>query len=154
MLAKPTAPSKRHRTLMPIASQMFSLTMRRHLREILMPLAIFRGSSSMRTISAASMAASDPMAPIAMPISARDKTGASLIPSPTKASFPDPVRCASSFSTAETLSEGISSQRTSSMPNCEATARATLLRSPVSMTTLLTPAFLTASIALIALGFS
>ena len=33
-------------------------------------------------------AASEPMAPIAMPISARDSTGASLMPSPTKASLP------------------------------------------------------------------
>ncbi len=35
-------------------------------------------------MSAASIAASDPIAPIAIPMSARDSTGASLIPSPTK----------------------------------------------------------------------
>ena len=58
-----------------------------HLREMRMALAIFIGSSSISTTSAASMAASEPIAPIAMPISARLSTGASLMPSPTKASF-------------------------------------------------------------------
>ena len=52
-----------------------------------MALEIFNGSSSINTISAASMAASLPKAPIAIPISALDNTGASLIPSPTKARF-------------------------------------------------------------------
>ena len=51
------------------------------------PVAIFNGSSSISTISAASIAASDPMAPMAIPISALESTGASLIPSPTNASF-------------------------------------------------------------------
>ena len=47
--------------------------------------AIFAGLSSISTISAASIAASEPILPMAIPISARDSTGASLIPSPTKA---------------------------------------------------------------------
>ncbi len=37
------------------------------------------------------MAASEPRAPMAMPTSARDSTGASLMPSPTKASFSLPL---------------------------------------------------------------
>ncbi len=45
------------------------------------------GSSSISTMSAASIAASDPMAPMAIPISALERTGASLMPSPTNASF-------------------------------------------------------------------
>ena len=45
----------------------------------------------MSTMSAASMAASEPMAPMAMPMSARVSTGASLMPSPTKASLPLPL---------------------------------------------------------------
>ena len=56
------------------------------LLEIAMDLAIFEGLSSIRTTFAASIAASLPSAPIAIPISARAKTGASFIPSPTKAS--------------------------------------------------------------------
>ena len=50
-----------------------------------MASAIFEGLSSINTTSAASMAASLPKAPIAIPTSARANTGASLIPSPTKA---------------------------------------------------------------------
>ena len=45
------------------------------------------GSSVIRTTSAASMAASEPRPPIAIPTSARARTGASLIPSPTKANL-------------------------------------------------------------------
>ena len=88
ILAAPTATSSRHKALTIRAKAMFSYTMRMHLREMRMALAIFRGSSSISTTSAASMAASEPMAPMAMPISARDSTGASLTPSPTKASLP------------------------------------------------------------------
>ena len=64
-----------------------SYTMRIHLRAILIALEIFSGSSSISTISAASIAASEPRAPMAIPMSALDNTGASLIPSPTNASF-------------------------------------------------------------------
>ena len=64
-----------------------------------MALDIFMGSSSIRTTSAASMAASEPIAPMAMPISARESTGASFMPSPTKASLPFLPVSASSFST-------------------------------------------------------
>lgn len=72
-----------------------------------MAFAILSRSSSIKTMSAASIAASEPIAPIAIPISARDNTGASFIPSPTKASLPD-ATC-SSFSTCSTLSPGNSS---------------------------------------------
>ena len=44
--------------------------------------AIFEGLSSIITISAASIAASEPRPPIAIPTSDLVKTGASLIPSP------------------------------------------------------------------------
>ena len=85
---------------------MFSYTMRMHLREIFIALDIFSGSSSMSTTSAASMAASEPIAPIAMPMSARESTGASFMPSPTKASFALPVVSPSRRSTSLTLSPG------------------------------------------------
>ena len=52
--------------------------------------AILDGLSSISTTSAASMAASLPSAPIAIPTSARASTGASLMPSPTKATVPFP----------------------------------------------------------------
>ena len=51
--------------------------------DILIAFDIFNGSSSINTMSAASIAASLPNAPIAIPISALESTGASLIPSPT-----------------------------------------------------------------------
>ena len=119
-----------------------------------MALAIFRGSSSIRTISAASMAASEPMAPMAMPISALDSTGASLMPSPTKASFPLPDRASSSFSTWATLSAGSSSLNTWSIPKSEATCSATALASPVSITVLSTPAERRAEMACLEPGFT
>ena len=144
MLAMPKAPRIKQATLMPMANQIFSLTIAKHLREILMPLAIFKGSSSISTTSAASIAASDPMAPMAIPISARDSTGASLMPSPTKASLPRDLFCSKSSSTIRTLSAGISSLRTSSIPNSLATCSATLRLSPESMTVFWIPAFFTA----------
>ena len=154
ILAIPTAPNTRQISLIPMANQMFSYTMRRHFLEIRMALAIFSGSSSIRTISAASMAASDPMAPMAIPISARESTGASLMPSPTNASFPFPVFFFSSSSTSDTLSAGRSSACTSSMPRSSATCSATFLESPVSMTVFSTPAFFRAMTASFAWGFS
>ena len=121
---------------------MFCRTMPMHLREMRMALAICRGSSSISTTSAASMAASLPMAPMAMPISARVRTGASLMPSPTKARLSFGAFSASSFSTSATLSPGRSSLRTSSTPSSPATCSATRRASPVSMTVLETPDFL------------
>jgi len=59
------------------------------LREMPMAMAIFLGSSSMMTTSEASMAASEPMAPMVIPMSALTSDGASLIPSPTKATLLD-----------------------------------------------------------------
>ena len=140
MFAIPAAPSTRQISLMPIANQIFSYTIRRHFLEILIAFAIFSGSSSMRTISAASMAASDPIAPMAIPISARERTGASLMPSPTKASFPFSGLFSISSSTFSTLSAGRSSACTSSIPRSAATCSATFHESPVSMTVFSTPA--------------
>ena len=54
---------------------------------IIIPSLIFLKSSFIITISAASMAASEPTPPIAIPTSDIDNTGASFIPSPTKATF-------------------------------------------------------------------
>lgn len=62
-----------------------SYTIRRHFLAIRIAFAILSGSSSISTTSAASIAASDPSAPIAIPTSTRESTGASLMPSPTKA---------------------------------------------------------------------
>ncbi len=104
------------------------------------------------------MAASEPIAPMAMPMSARVSTGASLMPSPTKASLPLPAPCAwvssSSFSTSATLSCGSSCARNSSMPSSFATAAATSARSPVSMTVFFTPAARKAATASAASGLT
>ena len=100
------------------------------------------------------MAASEPMAPMAMPMSARRSTGASLMPSPTKASFSRPLFAFSSASTCATLSAGSSSACTSSTPRSAATRSATLALSPVSITVRRTPAAFSARTASFAVGFS
>ena len=148
MLPIPTAVRRRQRSLTPIANQIFSRTMRRHFLEIRIAVTIRRGSSSIKTISAASIAASDPIAPIAMPISALASTGASLMPSPTKAtlSFGDFFEAIIS-STFATLSAGSSSACTSSTESFEATWSAAAFASPVSITVFVTPFFLSSRIA-------
>ena len=152
--AMPHAPRIRQTALTTSANTMFSYTMRMHLREMLMALEIFIGSSSISTTSAASIAASEPIAPIAMPMSARERTGASLMPSPTKASLAFGLFSASSFSTCVTLSAGSSSLWTSSTPRFFATCSATRFVSPVSMTVFCAPVRLMAAIASFASGFS
>ena len=127
--------------------------MRIHFFAIRIALTIFIGSSSIRTTSAASIAASEPIAPIAIPISALESTGASLIPSPTKASFSFSVFFARSSSTLLTLSAGRSSLYTRSTPSSPATCCATLSISPVSMTVSLMPFFLRFTIASFEVGF-
>ena len=120
---------------------MFWCTILNVFLDIFMAVAILAGSSSISTMSAASIAASEPSAPIAIPISALESTGASLIPSPTNASTSFLSLLPRSFSTSSTLSAGRSSLLTTSMPSSLPTASATFLASPVSITTLLTPAF-------------
>ena len=117
-------------------------------------VAIFIGSSSISTTSAASIAASEPSAPIAIPISDRERTGASLMPSPTNASLAFPLLSRRRDSTLSTLSEGRSSLYTSSIPSEDATLLATFSLSPVSITVLSTPAFLRALIASAASSFT
>lgn len=75
ILAAPKAPIARTINFTPRAKTIFCITIRSVLREIRTTAAIFLGSSSIRTISAASIAASDPMLPIAIPTSARESTG-------------------------------------------------------------------------------
>ena len=81
------APSSNTIAFTPSAKTMFCFTIDSVFLEILTIDAILRTSSSISTTSAASIAASDPMLPMAMPISALVSTGASLMPSPTNASF-------------------------------------------------------------------
>lgn len=69
-------------TFAAIANAMFCLAIPRVRRAMRTDAATLEGMSSMRTTSAASMAASEPMAPMAIPTSARASTGASLMPSP------------------------------------------------------------------------
>ena len=93
-------------------------------------------------------------APMAMPTSARDSTGASLIPSPTKARFSLGCFAASSFSIWSTLSPGKRPAWYSSRPSCCATACATGCASPVSMTVLRTPEAFKARMASALWGFT
>ena len=119
---------------MASANTIFSLTILNVLIAILIASDILAGSSSISTTSAASIAASDPSAPIAIPISALDSTGASLIPSPAKATFSFGFLFSISFSTSATLSAGRSSLFTISIPISAATLSATAFESPVSIT--------------------
>ena len=84
IFAKPRAPSTITMILTASANTMFCCTIRTVFLAIAYATAILPGSSSIKTMSAASIAASWPIAPIAIPTSARIKTGASLIPSPVK----------------------------------------------------------------------
>ena len=84
-----------------------------------------------RTISAASMAMSVP-APIAIPMSALVRAGASLIPSPTIATLPLSL----SFLITASFPSGRTPAITSSTPACLPIALAVLSLSPVSITTL------------------
>ena len=74
-------------TLITRANTIFCVTTPNVNLAILFIIDIFLISSSMITISAASIAASEPIAPMAKPTSDLAITGVSLIPSPTKASF-------------------------------------------------------------------
>ncbi len=120
---------------------------------ILTATASFDGSSVIITTSAASIAASDPSPPIATPMSALAKTGASLIPSPTKTSFPLGLFSSKSLSTRSTLSLGRSSKCTSSTPSFAATSLAVASWSPVSITVFLIPFSLRLAIAVAASSF-
>ena len=154
MLAMPTAPRTRQSSLTPRANQMFSLTIAMHFLAMRTAFATLLGSSSISTTSAASMAASDPMAPMAMPTSARARTGASLMPSPTNASLAPAGFFSRISSTLATLSAGSSSAQTRSTPTDFAISSAAALRSPVSITVSLMPAALSAEIASFDCGFT
>ena len=115
---------------------MFSRMMASVRREWSISQGSFARSSVMSAMSAVSIAASLPAAPIAMPRLARAMAGASLTPSPTMATVP---YFATSSSTALTLSSGSSSAWTSSMPTWRAIASAVARLSPVSMIRCSTP---------------
>ena len=154
MFAMPTAASTSTESFTPKANTMFCHTIPMVLRDRRIALAIFDGLSSMSTISAASMAASEPIAPIAIPISARVSTGASLMPSPTKASLPFLLSSSSKRSTSATLSWGRSLAWNSSRPSFEATERATSSASPVNITVLVTPVACRSAMVLAASSFT
>ena len=86
MFVRPKAVSTRMRIFTKRAKTMFWVEMATVRRAMRMTIGMRARSSSMMTMSAASIAASEPIEPIAMPTSARASTGASLMPSPMKAS--------------------------------------------------------------------
>ena len=154
MLAIPKVARRRTATLIPMANHAFSFAMKIVRHESSMASAIFEGLSSISTTSAASIAASLPKAPIAMPTSARANTGASLIPSPTKAIVSSAFFSAMRRSTCFTLSVGSSSAWYSVTFVCSATCSTTSLLSPLSITVLLTPNCFRDSIAFTASAFN
>ena len=105
--------------------------------EILIASGIFLKSSFITTISDASIAAAEPISPIEIPINALFKTGASLIPSPTKAtsglSF-------ATFSYSVNLSCGNISAFISSISSFFPISNATSFLSPVNIYVLI-PSF-------------
>ena len=112
---------------------MFSFTILIVFLEILIAVIILEISSSIITISAASIAASKPFLPIAIPISARISEGASFIPSPTKAIKLFGVLFFKAFSIFSTLSVGNILAVYSSTFNVVATLFAIFSLSPVSI---------------------
>ena len=104
--AMPSAPRTRNTLLMPRAITMFCITIRFVAFATSMASTSFDGSSVIRTTSAASIAASEPRPPMAMPTSVRARTGASLMPSPTKASLLPCRFCLSSISSFSTFWSG------------------------------------------------
>ena len=131
--AIPNAPSKRIAPLTPRANTIFCTTMVRVCLAKRMASANFVGSSVISTTSDASIAASVPRPPMAMPTSARARQGASLIPSPINTSLPAICSSCSSFSW------GKSWAWYSSRFNSFATDAATASLSPVSITVFCTP---------------
>ena len=93
MPAMPNAPSIRNTLLIPSAMIIFCITILFVAFATSIASTSFDGSSVIRTTSAASIAASEPSPPIAIPTSALARTGASLIPSPTNASLLPFVLC-------------------------------------------------------------
>ena len=137
--------------LTPSANTMFSMTMACVLLEIATASATFDGRSSTMTMSAASIAASEPRFPMAIPTSALASEGASFMPSPTKTVLPsEPSIRASSL---EVLSEGRRSASKPSSPNSPEMPSAADLLSPVSMYDLI-PISLSFSIASLESCFS
>ena len=106
--------------------------LRRVARLSLTEAAASRREFFINTTSAASMAMSVP-APIAIPMSARVKAGASLMPSPTIAVFPDFCKSLMTLS----FPSGSTPAITSSTPASWPIAFAVRSLSPVSITTLI-----------------
>ena len=85
MFATPKAPSNNIMNFTPMAKKMFCMTIFNVLRATDIPSATAMRLSFINMTSEASIAASLPANPMAMPTSASFNTGASLIPSPIKA---------------------------------------------------------------------
>ena len=137
ILASPAAESASIATLTMMENQMFSYTTFMVLRAMRLARGRPLRSSFISTMSAASIAASLPTPPMAMPMSERMSTGASLMPSPTKHTAPDFFLLEdSSFSTSSTLFCGRREALKSVTPTSSATLAAMRSLSPVSMTVL------------------
>ena len=106
-MINPNPPRIKNSTFTPNAKAMFSLTIFIVLLEIFIAVTTLDGLSSIITTSAASIAASEPRPPIAIPMSALVKTGASLMPSPANITLP--LEFVISSSNLFTLSSGKSS---------------------------------------------
>ena len=137
------------KTLYPNAQNKFSLIFL--IVALLNLIAVTTSFKSLfiRTISADSMATSVPE-PMAIPTSACTRAGASLIPSPTIATF---LFCPCSFFTSFALSSGSTSAKTISIPTDLAIASAVFLLSPVIIATF-TFIFLSSSMAALLFSFT
>ena len=142
MTAMPTAPSSITPIFTTREMTIFCLTMTSVRRAPLTAVTSLPGSSSMSTTSAASIAASDPTAPMAIPTSASAREGASLMPSPTNTTAWPSVRWEMSLPRYSALSPGSNPARYSVMPVASATSAADPSASPVSIISLPAPSAL------------
>ena len=133
IVIKPNVPKIRKIILMPIVKTMFCFTIAIVFCAILMAAGIFVSLSSIITTSAASIAASDPNAPIAIPTSALASTGASFIPSPTNITDLFVTLLLTISSSFATLSVGSSCVYILSIPILLATSFVGFSWSPVSI---------------------
>ena len=125
--ARPSTPQRASggkATIIVNANPIFTFMMRRAALAWAMARGRSRRSVPVSATSAEAIAASVPVAPMAMPTVAAASAGASLIPSPTMAQRPS-TNCA--------LSSGRSSAWTSSIPTVVASAFPACLLSPVSI---------------------
>ena len=134
----PASARPKNTALMPMAKLMFCTRMLRVRWLRLMNSGNLPSSSSIRATSAVSMAVSLPAAPMAKPMSACARAGASLTPSPSMATTPN---CCCKALISSSLFSGNNSALTTLTPTSSPMRCAVSRLSPVSITVVTPSAF-------------